>query len=148
MGRLVWMTPKLYKLPAVLTSFAYRSEYFPELEGLLATVKEHHPGWPVRPGRGPLPVFELPSLEVGSPAGSVHWSLPLGLNLDGTVDDWRKITKMKAWWITRVWHEFGIAGDRNRLVWMDADSRLNGPLDIELEPEAETIAGAWWSDAR
>jgi len=142
------VTTKLHNLPSVLTSFAYRSEYFPELEGLLETVKEHHPDWQVVTGRGPVPGFELPTLEVDSPAGRDRWSLPVGLNLDGTVDDWRKITKMKAWWLTRVWHEFGIAGDRKRLVWMDADSRLNGPLDIELEPETETIAGAWWSDAR
>ena len=73
----------------------------------------------------------------------------VALNLDGSVDDWRKITKMKAWWIARIWHTFGhLAGAFNRLLWIDADARLNGPLDIELGSAAEVIAGAWWRDAR
>ncbi len=31
------MPTRVDQLPAVLTSFAYREEYFPELEGMLAT---------------------------------------------------------------------------------------------------------------
>jgi hypothetical protein len=137
------------ELPVVLTSFAYRSEYFPELDGMVATVREHHPDWSIVTGRGPVAGFELPTLDVQSPRGPYRWSLPVLLNLDGSVDDWRKITKMKAWWIAEVWRNFCDGeGHRKRLMWIDADARLNGPLDIELDIEAEVIAGAWWSDAR
>ena len=52
---------------------------------------------------------------------------------------------MKAWWVAQVWHHFGnVEGiDTNRVVWLDADARLNGPLDILLEPEKEIVAGPW-----
>jgi hypothetical protein len=137
------------QLPVVLTSFAFREEYFPELDGMVASVKQHHPDWFIVTGKGPVDGFELPTLEVRSPVGAQHWSLPVPLNLDGSVDDWRKITKMKAWWLARVWHSFGhLAGDFKRILWIDADARVNGPLDIELHPQREVIAGAWWSDVR
>lgn len=132
------------QVPLVLTSFAYREEYFPELDGMVASAKEHHPNWFIVTGKGPVSGFELPTLDVQSPLGTQQWSLPVPLNLDGSVDDWRKITKMKAWWITRVWHSFGhLAGDFKRILWIDADARVNGPLDIELDSESEVIAGAW-----
>jgi hypothetical protein len=142
-------TTRINDLPVVLTSFAYREPYFPELDGLLASVKRHHPDWPVVIGTGPVSGAELPTLEVRSPSGICHWSLPVALNLDGSVDDWRKITKMKAWWLDRVFREFGsLVGKFRRVLWIDADARVNGPLDIELDAESELIAGAWWSDAR
>ena len=143
------MIKRTDQLPVVLASFAFREEYFAELDGMVASVREHHPDWFIVTGKGPVSGFDLPTLEVESPAGSYQWSLPVALNLDGSVDDWRKITKMKAWWIARVWHTFGhLAGDFKRLLWIDADARLNGPLDIELDSAAEVIAGAWWRDAR
>ena len=142
------MIKRVDALPVVLTCFAYRSEYFPEMDGMLATVREHHPDWKIVVGRGPVSGFDLPTLEVESPSGKCHWCLPAWLNLDGTEDDWRRITRMKGWWISTVWHKFGdLAGaGRNRLVWIDADARLGGPLDIELDPEAEVLAAPWWSD--
>jgi hypothetical protein len=137
------------QVPVILTSFAFREEYFQELDGMVASVKRHHPDWLIVTGKGPRTGFELPTLAVEAPTGGHHWSLPVDLNLDGTVDDWRKITKMKAWWITRVWHTLGhLTGASRRLLWIDADARVNGPLDIELDLQSEVIAGAWWSDAR
>ena len=142
------MARRVDELPAVLTCFAYREEYFAELEGMLVTVREHHPDWPIVVGRGPVPAVALPTLEVESPSGKFLWTFPVEIELDGSENDWRKITRMKAWWIAQVWRDFGrLAGpSHNRVVWMDADARLNGPLDIELEPEAEVIAGPWWYD--
>ena len=143
------MIKRTDQLPVVLTSFAFREEYFPELDGMLATAKQHHPRWSFVIGKGPVPGFELPTLEVQSPLGRQQWSLPVPLNLDGSTDDWRKITKMKAWWIARIWHSFGdLVGNSNRILWIDADARVNGSLDIELDPDSEVIAGAWSRDAR
>ena len=137
------------QVPVILTSFAFREEYFQELDGMVDSVKRHHQDWLIVTGKGPRPGFELPTLAVEAPTGGHHWSLPVDLNLDGTVDDWRKITKMKAWWITNVWHTFGhLTGASRRLLWIDADARVNGPLDIELDLQSEVIAGAWWSDVR
>jgi hypothetical protein len=143
------MVKKTDQLPVVLTSFAFREEYFSELDRMVVTAKEHHPNWFIVTGRGPVPDFELPTLDVHSPVGKQQWSLPVALTLDGSIDDWRKITKMKAWWVARVWHSFGgLVGDFKRVLWIDADARLNNPLDVELDPESEVIAGAWWRDAR
>lgn len=135
------------QLPLVLTCFAFREEYFPELEGMVASTKAHHPNWFFVTGQGPVSGFELPTLEVQSPLGKQQWSLPVPLNLDGSADDWRKITKMKAWWIDRVWHTFGhlVGGDFKRILWIDADARVNGPLEIELDAESEVIAASWES---
>ncbi|HEY6252891.1 MAG TPA: hypothetical protein VI685_23275 [Candidatus Angelobacter sp.] len=145
------MIKRIAQLPAVLTSFAYREDYFPEIEAMLATVKEHHPDWSVVSGKGPVAGFELPTLEVESPAGKFHWSLPVSLNPGSEKDDWRKITMMKGWWLARLWQNLSLlssptGSQLNRIIWLDADSRLNGPLDITLEPEAEMIAGAWCDD--
>jgi hypothetical protein len=138
------LTP-ISQIAVVLTSFAYRDEYLPELEGLLVTVKRHHPDWAIVAGRGPVARCKLPTLDVESPVGRDQWSLPVPLDLDGSVDDWRKINKMKAWWIYEVFRNLGnLAGRQRRVLWIDADARLNGPLDIELDPEAEVIAGPWW----
>jgi hypothetical protein len=143
------MIKKTDQVPVILTSFAFREEYFQELDGMVASAREHHPNWIIVTGKGPVPGFKLATLSVVSPMGGHHWSLPVELNLDGTVDDWRKITKMKAWWITQVWHTFGhLTGAFKRLLWIDADARVNGPLDIELDLQSEVIAGATWSDAR
>ncbi|HYL98670.1 MAG TPA: hypothetical protein VEZ90_06925, partial [Blastocatellia bacterium] len=111
------MTKIMHELPVVFTCFAYRPEYVAELDGLLPTIRKHHPDWPIVAGRGPIDGYELPTLEVESPAGKLYWSLPVPLNLERTVDDWRKITRMKAWWIGEVWHKFaGFAGPRRRLL--------------------------------
>lgn len=137
------------QLPVVLTSFAFGEEYFSELDEMLATAKQHHPNWSFVIGKGPAPDCELPTLEVQSPVGKQLWSLPVSLNLNGSADDWRKITKMKAWWIARVWHSFGdLVGDFKRILWIDADARMNSPLDIQLDPETEVIAAPWWRDGR
>jgi hypothetical protein len=144
---------RIDQLPAVLTSFAYRQEYFPELEAMIPTVREHHAEWPIMIGRGPVRGFTMPTLEVESPAGKHHWSLPIPLNLEGTREaserDWSKVTFMKGWWIAEVWRNLAKLSNisHNRLIWLDADARLNGPLDIELDPQAEVVAGAWWAPA-
>ena len=142
------MTKTANELPIVLTCFAYRHEYFAEMEGMLATVREHHPTWLVVVGKGPVPGYDLPTLEVESMAERDKWTCPATLDLDGSENDWRKITKMKGWWIAQVWRKFaGLDGvDYNRLVWLDADARLNGPLDIEFDTNSEVVAGPWWYD--
>lgn len=142
------MIQRVDRLPAVLTCFAYRREYFAEMDGMLATIKEYHPDWPIVTGRGPVPGFERPTLNVESPSGTFQWTFPLAIDLDDSENDWRKITRMKAWWIAQVWRNFGdlVDVERRRLLWLDADARLNGPLDIELDPETEVIAGPWWFD--
>ncbi len=139
------MIEKVESLPAVLTSFGYRSEYVAELDGLLATVHEHHPDWPVVIGRGPAPGFELPTLEVESPRGKCYWTIPTSVGSDDCEREWVAGCMIKPWWIAQVWHNFGdlVDADRNRLVWTDADSRLNCPLDFELDPEAEVLVAAW-----
>src|SRR5262252_7186613 len=142
------MTKIIDELPVLFTCFAYRQEYVAELDVMLPTIRKHHPDWPIVAGRGPIDGYELPTLEVESPAGKLHHlSLPVPLNLDGGLDDWRKITRMKAWWIGEVWHKFaGLVGPWRRVLWIDADARLLGPLDIELESEAEVIAGPYYVD--
>lgn len=139
------MNTRIDQLPVVLTSFAYREEYFPELEGMVASVREHHPDWWLVTGKGPVPGCEHPTLRVESPAGEIHWHLPVFFRLDGTENDWLRVVWMKAWWVAKVWHQFGNPKDicTNRVVWLDADARFNGPLDILLEPEKEIIAGPW-----
>jgi len=146
------MICKIDKLTAVLTSYAYRNEYIRELDGMIPTIREHHPDWPIVTGKGPVTGFDMPTLEVESPSGKCHWSLPVPLNLNGSressEEDWAKIALMKPWWIAEVWRHLQKLTHvpHNRLVWLDADARLNGPLDIELDPNAEVIAGPWWSD--
>lgn len=139
------MDIRIDQLPAVLTSFAYREEYFPELDGMLATVRTHHPDWALVAGKGPVSGVEHPALKVQFPAGEFEWRAPAFFRLDGSENDWMRIVWMKAWWIAQVWHQFGDAGGvcARRVVWMDADARLNGPLDILLDPEKETVAGPW-----
>jgi len=142
------MHTRVDKLPVVLTSFAYREEYFPELDGMLATVRQHHPDWKIVTGRGPVSGYNTPTLEVESPAGKFRWSLPVSLDLDETDHDWFRITHMMGWWITQVWHHLAslFSSPYRRIIWLDADGRLNGPLDFEVEPESETIAIPWWTD--
>jgi hypothetical protein len=142
------MTRRISELPAVLTCFAYRREYFAEMEGMLETVRLHHPQWPVVVGRGPVEGYGDPTIEVESPSGKSLWTLPVALNLDASENDWLKIVRVKGWWMSRVWHEYGDLAEvgRNRLVWADADARFNGALDIELDPRLEVVAGPWWYD--
>jgi hypothetical protein len=138
----------LRELSTVLTCFAFRDEYFPELNGMLATVRRHHPDWPLVIGRGALIGSGLARFDVETPSGLYQWDLPVPLHLGGGEDDWRKITRMKGWWLEEVWSRFGgLAGPPcNRIMWLDADARLNAPLDFGLDPEAEIIAGPWWHD--
>lgn len=141
------MLKRIDQLPVILTSFAYREEYVPELEGMLATIRQHHPDWQIVVGRGPVAGYNTPTLDVESSSGKCRWSLPVSLDLKGSQNDWYRIAKMKGWWMTQVWHHFrGLVGSPNRVLWFDADGRLNGPLDFEVEPEAETVAGVWWTD--
>src|SRR5262245_40563941 len=98
---------RIDRLPVVVTSFAYRNEYFPELDGMIESVREHHPGWSLVTGRGPVLNAGSAALAVESPSGALHWELPVPLDLDGSEDDWLRIVRMKAWWVSRVWHEFG-----------------------------------------
>jgi hypothetical protein len=139
---------QLKDLPAVLTCFVLRDEYFPELDGMLATVKQHHPDWPRVIGRGALTDDGIAVFDVEAPSGQSRLPLPVSLNLTGGEDDWRKITRIKGWWLYEVWNHFGGLADplRHRLLWLDADGRLNAPLDIELDPMAELIAAPWWFD--
>jgi len=140
---------KIDQLPAVLTSFAYREEYFPELEGMLATVRKHHPAWHVVAGKGPVLGVDSPTFEVAFPQDNVQWSLPLSFQLDGSEQDWHRIVFMKGWWMAQVWHQSALASSGiKRVLWLDADGRLNGPLDIEIDAEAELIASPWWTDSR
>src|ERR1044071_2448989 len=139
---------EINRLPAVITSFAYRSEYFPELDSMLVTVKEHHPSWSIVAGKGPVAGFDLPTIEVDSPSGKYYWSLPVLLGLGNYENDWRKITMMKGWWMAQVWQNLKQIcafhdHQPNRVIWLDADARLNAPLDIVLAPENEVIAGPW-----
>jgi hypothetical protein len=141
------MFTRVDQLPVILTSFAYREEYFPELDGMLATVRQHHPNWKIVIGRGPVPGHNTPTLDIESSSARCRWSLPVSLDPDGSQNDWYRITKMKGWWMAQVWHQFGnLIGSPNRVLWFDADGRLNGPLDFEIEPEAECVAGVWWTD--
>lgn len=139
------MPRRIDQLPTVLTSFAYREEYFPEIAGMLVTVREYHPHWHLVTGTGPVGDFDRPTFQVRSPRGDFQWSLPVSFDLDGSENDWLRIVRMKAWWLAQVWHQFGnLAGvGAYRVVWLDADARFNGPLDIVLEPENEIIAGPW-----
>jgi hypothetical protein len=139
---------RIDKLLAVVTSFAYREEYFSELGGMLATIQKHHPAWHVVSGKGPVPGFNSPTFEVASPQHNLQWSLPVSFQLDGTEKDWHRIVFMKGWWMAQVWHQLSTfaSSDIRRIIWLDADGRLNGPLDIELDPEAEIIASPWWTD--
>jgi hypothetical protein len=138
----------IHQLPGVLTSFAYRSEYFSELDGMLITIKEHHPDWSIVAGKGPVAGFDLPTMEVESPSGKHSWSLPVSLGLGDYENDWRKITMIKGWWMAQVWQNLQQIcafhdSQPNRVIWLDADARLNAPLDIVLDPENEVIAGPW-----
>jgi len=145
------MRKKIDQLPVILTSFAYREEYFPELDGMLATIRQHHPDWLTVIGRGPVPGYNTPTLEV-EVCSSVRyrWSLPVSLDLNGTPNDWYRVVKMKGWWLALVWHYCRdlLGSPQNRVVWFDADGRLNGSLDFEVEPEAESIAAVWWTDPK
>ena len=88
------MMKRIDQLPAVLTSFAYREEYFPELEGMIATVREHHPAWLLVTGKGPLTGSNHPALEIESSTGKSQWHLPVPFQLDGSENDWLRIVLM------------------------------------------------------
>jgi hypothetical protein len=135
----------VHELPVVLTSFGYRDEYLSELQGMLATAEEHHPAWPRIIGRG----RSNGELEVTAGPESFKWTLPVPLRLDGE-NDWRLVTRMKGWWVAMAWkHSAEQSKDGMvRVLWLDADARLNGPLDFDLDPSAESIVSPWYCDAR
>lgn len=139
------MYKRLDELPAILTSFAYGEAYLPELEEMLATIRRHHPTWHLVTGRGPVSGFKGAAFVVESPQGSCRWTLPVPFEPHDSLSDWLRISWMKAWWLAQVWDQFGNLGNIhvNRMIWLDADSRLNGPLDILLEPKKEVVAGVW-----
>jgi hypothetical protein len=138
-------TKRLSCLSAVLTSFAYRPQYEPLLHNMLGIARKYHPSWPAITGSGPLSGDEG-SLSVHLPWAREKWNLPVALRLDESENDWRKITMMKGWWLQEVWKSCGQLFDSGiqRVVWMDADSRLNRPLDFEIDPDVEMLAGPWW----
>ena len=90
------MTTRIDQLPAVATCYAYRPEYVAEMEGMIETVRQHHPRWQLVVARGPVPGFEEPTLEVESPLGRQMWTLPVPLRLDGGANDFLRICDMKA----------------------------------------------------
>lgn len=141
------MIRPLHDLPTVLTCFALRQEYMQELKALLLTVKRYHPDWPVVIGRGTIADRKV-VFEVDAPDGKCQWIAPVLLELDGSQDDWRRVTRLKAWWVSQVWSYYGAIVDplRLRVVWLDADARLNGPLDFTVDPDIELVAGPWWID--
>lgn len=138
---------RLFELPVTLTSFAYRGEYLPELENMLTSVNPHH-GWAQVMGRGPV-AGRTGSLLVSTPDGDTEWRLPVPLVLDGE-NDWRLVTRMKGWWFSEVWNYAAqrAGGGQIRVLWLDADARLNGPLDFPVDPDAEVIAAPWYHDKR
>jgi hypothetical protein len=138
-------TERLALLPAVLTSFAYRSQYAPLLHGMLAIARKYHPSWSLIAGFGPVD-GEAGSLWVDLPGGRERWNLPVALRLDESENDWRRITMMKGWWLQEVWKRCSglFPTGIQRAVWMDADSRLNRALDFAIEPDTEIVAGPWW----
>lgn len=139
------MPKRLDELPAILTSFGYGETYLPELDAMLATIRKHHPTWHLVAGRGPVSGFKGAAFEVESPQGHCRWTLPVPYEPKDKLSDWLRINWMKPWWMAQVWNQFGNLGNVpiKRVIWLDADSRLNGPLDILLEPEKELVAGVW-----
>jgi len=131
------------ELPLVATSFAFRRDYWAELDGMLPTLRGHHPDWTCVVGRGP---HDGDAFVVTTPHGEERWPLPLELTpmLDGSPDDWRRITRLKGWWVHEVWRRFAAPLDTPRLLWLDADARLNGPLDFEVPAESEVVVSPWW----
>jgi hypothetical protein len=138
-------TERLSTLPAVLTSFAYRPQYASVLSDMLAIARKYHPSWSVIAGRGPVD-GEEGSLAVEVPGGYARWNLPIALCLDESENDWRKITMMKGWWLHQVWKMCNPVSNSQtqRVVWMDADSRLNRALDFEIDANRDIVAGPWW----
>jgi hypothetical protein len=136
----------LAELTTVVTCFAFREEYFPELSGMIATVKACHPEWPIVIGRGKPQDDGVATFAVETPDGPEEWTLPVPFHLCGGEDDWRRITRMKAWWLHEVWRRLGgpKRPGHHRILWIDADARCKAPLAFEVDPESEIIAGPWW----
>lgn len=143
------MLKKIFEVPVVLTSYAYNKEYVVEMEGMIASIKEHHPNWTIVVGRGPVPELGEGSLEVEWNGGRCNWVLPVKLNLDDDRQkNWTKLCFIKAWWLAQVWRNLGDLAEpgRNRVLWLDSDARLGGPIDFDIEPEGEVLAGPWYYD--
>ena len=71
----------LAQLTTVVTCFAFREEYFPELSGMIATIKECHPEWPMVIGRGTPRDDGVVTFAVETPDGpeAVDPSRPISL---------------------------------------------------------------------
>ncbi len=138
----------LADIPTVATSFAFRAEYAHEIAAMVATVRRHHPDWVVVTGHGVPRDDGVVTFDVEGPSGREQWTVPVSLKLGGGEDDWRRITRMKPWWLREVWRTFAGLADptRRRMIWIDADARLNGPLTFEIDARAEVIASPWWVD--
>jgi hypothetical protein len=138
-------TRPLAQLTTVVTCFAFREEYFPELSGMIATLKECHAEWPMMLGRGTPRDDGVVTFAVETPDGPEEWTLPVPFHLCGSENDWRRITRMKAWWLHEVWRRFGgpTRPACHRILWIDADARCKAALAFEVDPESEIIAGPW-----
>lgn len=69
-------TRPLAELTAVVTCFAFREEYFPELRGMIATIDECHPEWPMVVGRGTPRDDGVVRFAVETPDGPEQWTFP------------------------------------------------------------------------
>jgi hypothetical protein len=136
----------LAELPTVVTCFAFREEYFPELRGMISTIKRNHPDWPLVVGRGTPMDSGAVVFDIEAPTGPGRLTLPVSFHPEGGEDDWRRITRMKACWLHEVWHRWGglASFPCHRVMWLDADARCTAPLIFEIDPETEAIAGPWW----
>jgi hypothetical protein len=115
-------------LRTVVTCFAFREEYFTELDAMVATVRQCHPDWPLVVGRGIPAATGVATFDVETPDSTSRWDLPVLLHLSGGEDDWRRIVRMKAWWLQKVWCRYGglSGGPVRRIMWIDADGREHG----------------------
>ncbi len=85
------------------------------------------------------------TFAVETPVGAEQWTLPVPFYLCGGEDDWRRITRMKAWWLpeadqevlTKVLAE-GLEMDATlRLLKLDHDTYCSFP------PSPEAVIDHW-----
>ncbi len=139
------MRAPLNELPAVVTCFGFGKAYQGAMAEMLATAREHHPAWSVVAGRSTAPDA---TFAVEGAADGHLWRPPVPFELDGSFNDWRRITRLKGWWLAEVWRRCPLPGDsgRRRILWIDADARCRSPIAFEVDPAAEVIAGPWFTD--
>jgi hypothetical protein len=56
-------------LATVVTCFVFREEYFLGLNGMIATIKQYHPDWPLVIGRGTPMDSGVATFDVEAPTG-------------------------------------------------------------------------------